>query len=270
MRSILVHMDATEESRERLQTALALARRTKGHLTVHLNTPVGRFVIADPLVAMYPMTDAINAARAETTALEGQLEAALAREDVPFDIVTTETDLPDALVDAARLVDLVLVGLGSPVHDSPPLSAATVGALATAAGAPVLALPAGEMFDPAGAAMVAWNDSREAANALRAAVPLLRYAASVTLVTVPERSGDRCDPDAALRYLSRHDIHAEQAERPRDGRSVEEILEAAADALEARWIVMGAYGHSRMRELLFGGVTRYMIDCGRFPLFMAH
>ena len=74
----------------------------------------------------------------------------------------------------------------------------------------------------------------------------------------------------ALRYLSRHDIHAELKTVARDGDTVEERLEKEALALGAGLIVMGAFGRSRLRETIFGGVTRYLLTSGRVPLLLAH
>ena len=73
-----------------------------------------------------------------------------------------------------------------------------------------------------------------------------------------------------LEYLSRHDIHAELTTVTEDRLTVEEALEAKATEIGADWIVMGAYGHSRMREIWFGGVTRYLLESARIPLFFAH
>jgi nucleotide-binding universal stress UspA family protein len=117
--------------------------------------------------------------------------------------------------------------------------------------------------------MVAWDGSAESAHALRAAVPLLARASAVSLVTITEKEA-RFPATDALRYLSRHGIHADYAERPRGALTVEEALDQSADSLGADFVVMGAYGHSRVRETLFGGVTRYMIDGARRPLLLMH
>ena len=116
--------------------------------------------------------------------------------------------------------------------------------------------------------MVAWNGSGEAANALRTAIPLLA-GRRVELVSVGKDDGSFPATDA-LTYLSRHDIHAEARIVERGGVTVEEALEKAAEAMGAGLIVMGAFGKSRLRETLFGGVTQYLVTSGRFPLLLAH
>lgn len=270
MRSILVHADARKASEARLQTALALARATGGHVTVLLNTPVQRYVAMDPFGGAYPMTDAINDALARTTDLAARLDAQLSQDDVPFSIETSETEALDGLLTASRLADVVIVGLDRAGDIDGVRLSGIVGALAVTSGPPVLAVPDDTVPDLGSIAMVAWNDSSEAANAVRASVPLLRHASRVEVITIAAASGKDCNPDGVLRYLSRHGVHAQHRVRASDGLTVEEVIEKTATDINADYIVMGAYGHNRMRELLFGGVTRYMIDSGKFPLFMTH
>ena len=90
------------------------------------------------------------------------------------------------------------------------------------------------------------------------------------VVTVVEKA-DGFPATDALRYLSHYGIHAELHERTvSGGLTIEEALEDAAVELKADWVVMGAFGHSRLRETLFGGVTRYFINSARFPLLLVH
>jgi nucleotide-binding universal stress UspA family protein len=134
---------------------------------------------------------------------------------------------------------------------------------------PLLAVPReASQFDPNGPMMVAWNGAPEAANAVRHGLALLKSAASVHIVSVAEEASGLPAADVAA-YLSRHGIHAEVLER-RAEPSVEDALIAAARELGASCIVMGGYGHSRMRELVFGGVTRAMLKGSPFPLFLSH
>lgn len=270
MRAILTLADTTREGETRLQTALAIARTTSGHVTLVISTPVNRYVAMDPFGGAYPMTEALNAMREQADALEAGLNARLSREDVPFTVIQCDSDAADALISASLYADIVLVSMNAPGDPLLIGGAGIIGTVAVAGSAPVLALPSGaaQQFD--GNALIAWNDSAEAASAVRAALPLLRRAGTVQLLTVAGKSGRRCDVDAILRYLSRHDIHAERVDREVDLLTTEQVIEQTASELGTGWIVMGAYGHSRMRELLFGGVTRYMIDNARFPLFLAH
>jgi nucleotide-binding universal stress UspA family protein len=267
MRSLLVHAGRDDQCRGRLQSALAIARAVSGHVDLLINTPIGAAIATDPFGGAHMMAPLLDQLRDQDDALAAELSEELVNEDVAWSVQRSEADLVDALISYARLSDLVVMSLG----ETAPMLAARppVGAVAVAARAPVLALPAGAVFNPAGPAMVAWNGSHEAANALRAAVPLLRLADRVDVVTITE-GRDGFPPTDALSYLSRHDVHAQLHERESGTATVEEALHQMADDFGATLMVMGAYGHSRLRETLFGGVTRYAIDGAGRPLLLAH
>jgi nucleotide-binding universal stress UspA family protein len=137
----------------------------------------------------------------------------------------------------------------------------------------VLALPPRVVTDLLDCrALIAWDGSRAAAHAMKAALPLLTRARQVDVVTIASNGnskGDECDAALALRYLSRHNIHAELHLVPASG-SVAQTLLATAGRLESQLLVMGLYGHSRLRELLVGGVTREMIAKAGIALLVAH
>jgi len=175
------------------------------------------------------------------------------------------------ILSASRLVDAIIVTLPGPgrrgIGDPLPI----VADLAISSRAPILAVPKGcKAFACQGRAMVAWDGSHEAAVALCAARPLLALASEVHVVTVEEKAKRDFPPIDASEYLSRHGIASEIHEWPRKGRTVEEALAAAADELRVDWITMGAFGHSRLRETIFGGVTRYLLGEARVPLLLAH
>lgn len=268
MRSILVHLDSRATADNRLQAALAIARRTRGHVTAHANTPVQGLVAFDPFGGAYPMERAIASARSETDTLTAKWRDRLARDDVPFSVEASESDLITALAQASRLSDLIVMDLDDATGFSRPRTS-QVGGVAVAGSAPVLALCPGTPFAPDGTAVVAWNDSRESAAALRAAVPLLALASAVHVVRIGQ-SEHEFDAAPALEYLSRHDIHAELHSAAAAGVTIEEAIEREAGKLGADWIVMGAYSRSRLSEFIFGGVTRYLLESARFPLFLAH
>lgn len=268
MRSILVHADDSPAGANRLQTGLDIARSFGGHVTAHINTPIVRLFAMDPFGGVYPMTDVIAAAEVEAGALVSRIEARLAHEDVPFTVERSEVEPADALAKSARLSDLVVMDLDNIGRFARP-QASLVGAVALSGSAPVLALVPGQPLCLDGKVMIAWNDSSESAAAVRAAVPLLARATSVRVLRIG-KTADEMQAKPVLDYLSRHDVHAELHTAPVDWLTIEEAIEREAGEMGADWIVMGAYGHSRMRETLLGGVTRYMLDSARFPLFLTH
>ena len=270
MRSILVHADSTPAFETRLQAGLDIARAVEGHVNLHINTPFQRFIAMDPFGGAYLSAEAVEDASAREAALTEQLATRMAREDVPWTIEASSNEPVQALASSARLADLIVVTLTTPEDDGPLVTTMPVGTLAVGARAPLLAIPSDrKAMTISGTAMVAWDGSHEAANALRAAVPMLQLASSVHLVTVTEKT-NAFPPTEALRYLGHYGIRPELYERPRTHPTTEETLDAVAAELAADLIVMGAYGHGRLRETMFGGVTRYFLDFARYPLLLVH
>lgn len=269
MKSILVHCDDHAAFAARCDAALGLARQSGGHVSFLINTPFQRFVAMDPFGGAYLAAGALAEAQARDAALQARLAEDLANEDVSWDILVNDGDLVAALASAAALADLAVVSMTavtSGQYDATPMLA---GDLAIAARGPVLALPEdGGAFSVDGPALVAWNGSAEAAAALRAAVPMLQ-GRNVTLLRVGKDQG-RFPETGALKYLARHGVTAELREVDPGTRSVEEVIEASARDMGAALLVMGAFGHSRLRETLFGGVTRYLLDSASVPLLLAH
>lgn len=260
MRSIVLPADRSPGFAARLETALGLARAQRGHLTVQIDTPVSQFIVSDMFTGVMIATDAMREACAADLALGQRLDTRLANEDVPFDIEERNDDPIDAICDVALLADVIIADLGF----------ARLNELLVRSATPVLALPASTRPTALqGVAVVAWDGSKAASRALRAAVPLLRGFASVHVVTVTPRNRLERPSTDVLRYLSRHDVHAEFHEIAFD-HSVEESLSAETRRLGAELVVMGAYGHGRLREFLTGGVTRYFLTEGEPALFLAH
>lgn len=247
MRSILVNADRNPGMDARLETALSIARATGGHVTVLVDTPVARYIAMDPMGGSYVASEALKQAMSDDDTNAAELEARLRREDVPFDVIRSEAEPVDALGRAARLADVVILSR----------SGGLAGDVAMLSRTPVLALPDGKsMTMPLRKACIAWDGGDEAALALRSSISLLSNCSAVEVVTVADHPGD-FPPTEAMRYLSRHGISAELNEIARRG-STEETLAVAAASADL--LVMGAYGHSRFREFLFGGVTRFFLE----------
>jgi nucleotide-binding universal stress UspA family protein len=260
MRSILVYADRSPAMPARLETALSLARATDGHVTLLVDTPIGRYISMDPMGGSYVASDAMKQALADDDGQAARLRTQLHEAGLPYDVIRSEDEPVEALAVASRLADVVIMSRAS----------AIAGEVALATRTPLLVLPNDRALPvPVAKACVAWDGGNEAALALRGAIPLLAKCASVDVLTVREKPGGFPAADA-VRYLSRHSIKAEPHELVRKG-STEETLAAAVLRLGGELLIMGAYGRSRMREFLFGGVTRYFLeDCPRPALLMAH
>ena len=259
MRSILCPVDRSDTLDDRVETALALARAGGGHVTFQIATPFAQMAVWEPFGGAAISATAISEARELDEKLGRELDARLAPQDVPFDVVIDDHGRVEAAAAAARFADVAVATLDDPALDEIVLSLRS----------PVLAVPRGRpmlAFD--GPVLVAWDGGHESANALRAALPLLELACAVHLLTVREQDGSFPAADAAC-YLSRHGIHAELHEKERTG-SVANTIQECAREVGAGLIVMGLFGHSRLRELLMGGVSREMLDRSQIPLLLAH
>ncbi len=261
MRSILVQAGRDPGMSARLDTAMDIARRNEGHITLVIDTPVDRFITIDPYGGAYVAREALDAALANDEALAEAFAGRLASDDVPFDIAQFETQPLDAMVGAARLADVAVVSR----------DCGYAGDLAVATHCPVLVLSSTAPFRlPLASACIAWDGGDQAAAALRGSINLLEGCQNIHVLTVTSEESAGFPPTDALRYLSRHGLKAELHELAKNG-SVEETLAREAARLGAQLLVMGAYGHSRVREFLFGGVTRYFLDEQTAPpLLLAH
>lgn len=173
----------------------------------------------------------------------------------------------------ARYADLMIIGQTDPEQ---PEVLWSIGEQAVLdAGRPVLVVPyIGVPAAFAKRVLVAWNASREATRALTDALPLLQRADHVDVVTVnarPEQSGHGEQPgsDIAL-YLARHGVRANAYPTHGEDIAVGEWLLSRAADLGSDLIVMGAYGHSRVREMVLGGATRTMLRSMTVPVLMSH
>lgn len=261
MRSILVQGGRDTAMKTRLDTAMDIARAHEGHLTVAIDTPIDRFVTVDPYGGTYVAREALDAALAADDALAASFAGRLAEDDVPFDIVQFETQPLEAMLAAARLADLAVVSR----------DCGYAGDLAVEAKCPVLVLPTDRRLAmPMKSACIAWDGSDEAAMALRGCIGLLWGCHEVHVLTVLTEKPQGFPATDALRYLSRNEINAELHELEKVG-SVEETLARAVEGLGGSLLVMGAFGHSRLREFVFGGVSRYFLEDANGPaLLMAH
>jgi nucleotide-binding universal stress UspA family protein len=268
MTTILLPIFTDTGAEARARAAIALARHTGGHVACLQVTPLEAYAGADLWAAPLMMSEVVDSIEQREADIRRATEARFADSGISWSYANTAGDLTRAIVAAARLADLIVLARvlrAGGRHAPVPLA----GDVAVHASSPVLAVPAElETFDPAGPALVAWNGSAESAAALRAALPLLRAAASVTILTVGEDKVPDLPPEAAIDYLLRHGVRAGHRELPRVG-SVGETLCGAFASPGGEWMAMGAYGHSRAREFLLGGVTRHMLEHAPRPVLLA-
>jgi len=266
MKNLLLYANDDAGLESRLQAAFDVARAFGAHISCVQATPFEAFLVGDPFGGIYAIPTVMQRVDEASAANRARVEERMRREGVTWDGVHYDGAPAQVVVASSRLSDLIVLSLpGGASGPTPPLA----GDVAVHAGAPVLAVPeAGRGIDCAGTALVAWNGSPEPSHAARAAVPMLKLAGEVAIVTVTGELSEFPATDAA-EYLARHGIEAKLHEWPKRDLDVAEALLDAADRLGAAYVVMGAYGHSRLRETVFGGATRDMLNSGKVPLLLA-
>ena len=169
------------------------------------------------------------------------------------------------LADGVRHVDLVVMGRPG---QSNGLTRSQLQMVLSTGGRPLLIAPSAPPASITGTAFVCWKECPEAARALSAALPLLARAQRIVVASVAEDPAQTTQPlQAIAQYLALHGIAAEIRLLPHNG-PVADVLAATADAHEADLIVLGAYGHSRAREVVLGGCTRSFLAYASVPILM--
>jgi len=278
-KDLLVVLDGAPAARERIQLAAALAKRFGAHLVglYPLLTPrpprhLGYYdpALLDPFFTELRETSRSTAAKMReafdhATGLRGL--SAEWRE------IPEGPDADPAL--HARYADLAILGQLDPDRTETELIRPRPEQVALASGRPVLIVPYAGHFDNIGRrVLVAWNATREAARAVSDAMPLLTSAELVTVLTIdpsegPHAHGELPGADIAL-HLARHGVKAQIERTVSAGLPVGEVLLSRAADLGVDLIAMGAYGHSRMREMLLGGATRSVLRSMTVPVLMSH
>jgi nucleotide-binding universal stress UspA family protein len=180
----------------------------------------------------------------------------------------------ETVVGRARHADLVILGQVDPDHPPPPAGRQLVESILMTSGRPVLVIPYVGRFETFSTKIiVGWNNSREAARAVNDAIPLLAKAASVTILEVNPIGREPATDDVTsadiTRHLARHGINAETARTVMTSISASDALLSYAADLSAEMLVVGGYGHSRLRELILGGVTRELLRHMTLPVLRA-
>ena len=277
MRDLLVLLDEGK-AQPTLEAACDLASRLKAQVTalgLRPRRPLPGFIAAElpgDLLAGIAASD-----RDAATQQRRGAEAVAARHSVAFtwqDMGGDVANATETLAIAARYADLLVVGQ-PPIDSAGEGRAAMVETLLVGTGRPVLVVPS--VGAPAGfgsRVLLAWDGGREAARAVADALPLLRAADHVEVVTVDAArrfASVETEPGSAITaHLVRHGVKASLARLTSGPLSIGDLLLNRASDRGQDLIVMGAYAHSRLRDLVLGGVTRHMLKHMTVPIFAAH
>jgi nucleotide-binding universal stress UspA family protein len=269
MKTIMLHVHDDAEQANRLEIALDLARLDGGHISCVQVTGIDNYA-TEPFAEMFGMAAMVDTIHDQDRMVRQAMETRLRQENIPWDWRCFDGGLVETLIAQSRLADVIVIGKPEAGRGGTVPPTSIIGEIVMHAGAPLLVVPPGQRrMIATGPAMLAWNGSAEAAHAMRAAVPLLRHAAAVHIVEVDDDHPGKPASEAA-NYLERHGIHAEVHDWPAKGRHTSVALLHAITELDAAYLVMGAYGHSRLREMVLGSVTRALIARAQVPLLLVH
>ena len=280
LRTITVPLFSGVDPTAPLDAALSVARHTNAHIEGVLIRPDP--ATGEAAIAAYGLP---NAASLAEMAREGEQNAATSR--AGFNAWAAVNGLPgdgkpgavfarwhehigwpeEAVIQHGRLADLLVMAL--PASFTTAVGPAFESAVFNS-GRPTMVVPSGKARSLPGKVLLAWNGSLEATRALAGAMPLLESAKQVFVLTIPEKKhagGETMDVCAALRW---HDINAVCLVPHRDSSDAGAAILRAASELQADMVVMGAYTHGRVRQLLLGGATRHVIENSTIPILFGH
>ena len=284
-RSLLVHLAHDPHHGVRTRVAIRLAQRMGAHL-VGL-APTGQVempVVIEPAASIGNLSTLVWEAMQEQArqAAERVREACAQAGLHSCETVVDEQDHASSLVRHAHCSDLCIVSQADPASPSFREQQRLVEEVLLHSARPTLVLPCVDALagfeQAAGTALVAWDDSREAARAVADALPMLRLASKVQVIRWLESgSGSESDEAEALaarlqplqRWLMWQGVPAEVHCERTDIGVADAILSRAAD-LGADLLVMGGYGHTRFTERIFGGATRGLLASMTLPVLMSH
>lgn len=289
-KDILVHLDNHSNRESRLRIALSLAQENKARLLALYELDVPRIPPA-PFMAtegLTPTNEAIretyererDGAFTDASNLEAAFRAEIKRRSLTgeWQIHPDEPgDIIDAITARARYADLVVLGQVDPSKTLSGSHSKIPETVMIGCGRPVLFIPfSGHVSGIGKSILIAWDGSRVAARAVADALPLLRNAETVTVLSVGrgkvgEGSGDQSARDL-VDHLAQHGIRAQPVhlEIARTETEIGELILSRAAGQGCDLVVMGGYGHSRARELILGGVTREVLQNMKIPVLMSH
>jgi nucleotide-binding universal stress UspA family protein len=298
LKDILVCLDPTDAADARLRIAAAIARDHGAHLSaayvqqqdiagappyggLGISAPAGAAGIAEgSVVAGIPLPGAPPAIGPDTTRagavadiVEQRFREAARPHAIEGDWHLFGAGESDELTAIASAFDLLILGQDSTDYRLP--TGFHPQDIVLACGRPMLVVPYAGQFATIGRrALIAWDGTREASRAVHDAIPLLGRAEAVTVITVRAREAafERDGPHLArvVKHLQRHGIAARSEETLRGDLPISDVLLSRAADLDADLIVAGAYHRGQLREALFGGVSRDLLDHMTVPVLMSH
>jgi nucleotide-binding universal stress UspA family protein len=272
IKDLLVYVDNDRQCANRLQFAVQMAK----HCEARLNGVYVRRQLDIPSYADVQIPQDVLAAGEKqlvemSDAARGTFQKGVAGSSLDGEFHQLKGVLPEVLSTSMHCADLAIVAQRNPDHGDDLNVHYSPDPLLFQAGRPLIVVPhTGEFRYPPSNVVVAWNTSAPSARALHDALPLLRQAEQVLVVSVG-KSGQAAFADGSLaRHLTQHALQAEiRNVDAADSEAPEAVLSVAAES-GSGLIVMGGYGHTRFRELVLGGMTRALLESMTVPVLMSH
>ena len=278
-KDLLVVLDSEASARARIDLAAALAERFEAHLVGLYPLPIPaaprHFGYYDPAL-LDPFFEELQVRAREAADKQREVfdhVTSLRGLSAEWRMIAAGAEVDPAL--HARYVDLTILGQLDPDRGEADGIGPRPEHVTLASGRPILVVPYAGHFESVGRrVLIGWNATREAARAVNDAMPLLVAAEMVTVLTIdpregPHGHGELPGADISL-HLARHGVKAEIERTVSADLPIGDVLLSRAADLAADLLVMGAYGHSRARELLLGGATRSLLRSMTVPVLMSH
>jgi nucleotide-binding universal stress UspA family protein len=278
MKTILVPIEPHDAIQSVLETALLLAKKFNSHIEgFALRPAIGNLVTMDPVSSLTVVSARENDAEIVKQA-RGIFDAFMHAANVPAagaagatlsqSWIEATPDGDEFIGSCARVFDITVLGRPAAGRQAPRMM--SLEAALFESGRPVLMAPPVAPRSLGENILIAWNCSTEQARATAFAMPLLRGCPRVTVCTVEGATVPGPSGEQVARYLRMHDVRAEsiivKAGQQRPG----EVILAKAAALGCDLLIKGAYTQSRLRQMIFGGTTQYILTYATLPVLLAH
>ena len=278
IKDILVLLDPSPASARRLDVACALAAQHDAHLrglcVIDLAS-AGALFFGDDIAAVRLVQQLREQAQREATRVAAEFRARMTTEGIRHEWVQDEGPVAEIVTQHARLVDLTILGQTDPDNPGVTANGTIIEQVLFGSGRPVLMVPYAGRFGAIGKrVLIGWQPTRESARAVGDALTLIAPDANVTVLAIIPRR-DAGDPPGGVTapitaHLAHHGFKVTGHEIVGgDINSGDMLLNSAADE-SADLLVVGAYGHSRIREVVMGGVTRTLLTQSPLPTLLSH
>ncbi len=271
IKTILVPICHEQGAEERIDCAIDLANKHDAHIqALHILTPLENMAHAihhDFTSSIELYSQFQQEAKDEAEKLREKYETKLKNSGVRFDWCQEKGNLLTYLYTYSRASDVTIVSQKGESYDD---ILDYINDFIIGSGQPVLAIPrSGNCSAAPKNVLVAWDGSRESAKATSDAIPFLKVADKVTVLTISDDKKEELPEADICVHLSRHGVNAEAMTKSNQA-SVHECILNTAEEIDADLIVSGAWGHKRLQELVFGGVTKTLISNQKRPVLFAH